>query len=110
MSVSGIRSSAAKEYSALYSNQAAASWHKAGEIKASAKADSVVKTRQRELAVPVYAERASQCGSLPQQESATTFPMSSVIAKYEKYTKAIDEHYAKVNEENKKFDNPSKHI
>ena len=65
MSVSGIRSSAAKEYSALYSNQAAASWHKAGEIKASAKADSVVKTRQRELAVPVYAERASQCGRLP---------------------------------------------
>ena len=48
MSVSGIGSSAAKEYSALYSNQAAASRHRAGEVKAPAKADSVVKTRQRE--------------------------------------------------------------
>ena len=111
MSVSGIGSGAAKEYSALYySNQVAASRHRAGEVKTSAKADSVVKTRQREQDVPVYSERASQSGSLPQQDSATTFPMPSIIAKYEKYTKAIDEHYAKVNEENKKFDNPSKHI
>ncbi|KAI4450328.1 hypothetical protein C823_004861 [Eubacterium plexicaudatum ASF492] len=47
MSVSGIGSGAAKEYSALYSNQAAASRHRAGEVKAPAKADSVVKTRQR---------------------------------------------------------------
>ena len=31
MSVSGIGSSAAKEYSALYSNQADASRHRAGE-------------------------------------------------------------------------------
>ena len=58
------------------------------------KADSVVKTHQRGQDVPVYAERASQSGSLPQQDSATTFPMPSVIAKYEKYMKAIDEHYA----------------
>ncbi len=110
MSVSGIGSGAAKEYSALYSNQAAASRHRVGEVKAPAKADSVVKTRQRGQDVPVYAERASQSGCLPQQDSATTFPMPSIIAKYEKYTKAIDEHYAKVNEENRKFDNPSKHI
>ena len=49
MSVSGIGSGAAKEYSALYySNQVAASRHRAGEVKAPAKADSVVKTRQRE--------------------------------------------------------------
>ena len=56
MSVSGIGSGAAKEYSALYySNQVAASRHRAGEVKTSAKADNVVKTRQREQAVPVYA-------------------------------------------------------
>ena len=55
MSVSGIGSGAAKEYSALYNSQAAASRHRAGEVKAPAKADSVVKTRQREQAVPVYA-------------------------------------------------------
>ena len=70
MSVSGIGSSAAKEYSALYSNQAAASRHRAGEVKAPAKDDSAVKTRQREQDVPVYAERASQSGSLPQQATA----------------------------------------
>ena len=80
MSVSGIGSGAAKEYSALYySNQVAASRHRAGEVKTSAKADNVVKTRQREQDVPAYAERASQSGSLPQQDSATTFPMPSVI-------------------------------
>ena len=65
MSVSGIGSGAAKEYSALYSNQTAASRHRAGEVKAPAKADSVVKTHQREQAIPVYAERASQSGGLP---------------------------------------------
>ena len=110
MSVSGIGSSAAKEYSALYNNQAVASRHKTEEVKASAKTGSVVKTRQREEAVSVYTERASQSSNLAQQDSATTFPIPSIIAKYEKYTKVIDEHYAKVNEENKKFDNPSKHI
>ena len=55
MSVSGIGSGAAKEYSALYNNQVTASRHRSGEVKAPAKADSVVKTRQREQAVPVYA-------------------------------------------------------
>ena len=84
MSVSGIGSGAAKEYSALYSNQAAASRHRAGEVKVPEKADSVVKTRQREQDIPVYAERASQSDSLSQQDRATTFPMPSVIAKYEK--------------------------
>ena len=81
MSVSGIGSGAAKEYSALYNSQAAASRHRAGEVKAPAKADSVVKTRQREQDIPVYAERASQSDSLAQQDSATTIPMPSVIAK-----------------------------
>lgn len=75
MSVSGIGSSAAKEYSALYNSQAAASRHRAGEVKAPVKDDSVVKTRQRGQAVPVYAERLSQSGSLPQQDSA---PLMSI--------------------------------
>ena len=48
MSVSGIGSGAAKEYSVLYNNQVTASRHRAGEVKAPAKADNVVKTRQRE--------------------------------------------------------------
>ena len=62
-SVSGIGNGAAKEYSVLYNNQAAASRHRAGEVKAPAKADSVVKTRQREQAVPVYAERLNNTKS-----------------------------------------------
>ena len=52
MSVNGIGSSAARKYSVLYNNQTAASRHRAGEVKAPVKADSVVKTRQREQDVP----------------------------------------------------------
>lgn len=89
MSVSGIGSSAAKEYSALYNNQAVASRHKTEEVKASAKTDSVVKTRQREEAVPVYTERVSQSSNLAQQDSATTFPIPSIIAKYENIRRSL---------------------
>ncbi len=40
----------------------------------------------------------------------TTFPQFNVLSKYEKYFKVLNEHYAKVNEENKKFANPELHI
>lgn len=40
----------------------------------------------------------------------TSLPAASILEKMSQYTKVIDEHYAKVNKENKKFANPSKHI
>jgi hypothetical protein len=39
-----------------------------------------------------------------------TFPDCNILKKYEKYFKVLKEHYSKVNEENKKFANPEKHI
>lgn len=42
--------------------------------------------------------------------SGTTFPMSSTIQRLAEYIKVINEHYAKVNAENKKFANPEQHI
>ena len=42
MSVSGIGNGAAKEYSVLYNNQAAASRHRAGEVKAPSTLDFVL--------------------------------------------------------------------
>lgn len=44
------------------------------------------------------------------EKEATTFPIASPIQRLVKYTKVIDEHYAKVNSENKRFANPSQHI
>lgn len=43
-------------------------------------------------------------------QEQTSFPSFHVLSKYEKYFKALNEHYSKVNEENKKFANPEKHI
>lgn len=40
----------------------------------------------------------------------TTFPSFHALSKYEKYFKTLNEHYSRVNEENKKFANPEKHI
>lgn len=48
--------------------------------------------------------------SLQTSNNETTFPISSVIQRLAEYTKVINEHYAKVNEENKKFANPEQHI
>ena len=109
MSISGIGSNVARDYSAVYGSKAAASCPRSGEAKEPV-ADKAVKTYREQDAVPVYAKRVQQTDELAAQNSGTTFPISSVIAKYEKYAKAIDEHYAKVNEDNKKFANPSKHI
>lgn len=40
----------------------------------------------------------------------TTFPQFNILSKYEKYFKVLNEHYSKVNEENKQFANPEQHI
>lgn len=72
--------------------------------------DEAVKSSQRDDAIPIYIERTSLSCNVTNQSNETTFPIPSIIAKYEQYTKVIDEHYAKVNEENKKFDNPAQHI
>ena len=44
------------------------------------------------------------------KDIGTTFPMPSGVCRLIKYTKLLNEHYAKVNEENKRFDNPQQHI
>ncbi len=75
------------------------------------------KTDQRKASAPVHTQQASRAENRAvwedkpaAQDSETTFPMPSPIARLVKYTKVINEHYARVNEENKKFANPSKHI
>ncbi len=40
----------------------------------------------------------------------TTFPQFNALSKYEKYFKVLNEHYTKVNEENKRFPDPRQHI
>lgn len=113
MSVYGIGSAGARDYSSFYNASTAGSHSGSGEVKEavfSEKADRTVKTNCRADSAPACTEWAAEDKNLPAQKDETTFPISSVIAKYAKYTKVIDEHYAKVNEENKKFDNPSGHI
>lgn len=43
-------------------------------------------------------------------DDETTFPIFTLLSQYDKYVKVLNEHYSKVNEENKKFANPEKHI
>lgn len=43
-------------------------------------------------------------------ESATTFPDFAPFQELIKHAKVVDEHYAKVNEENRRFANPLNHI
>lgn len=112
MSVNGIGNSMAREYASVYSNQTGVSRTKSEEVKESAmsstKNDGAAKTYQGRDSVPVYAK---QTGNAPlDKDIGTTFPMSSTVGRLIEYTKVIDEHYAKVNEENKKFENPEKHI
>ena len=47
---------------------------------------------------------------MPEKNGKTSLPASSLIEKLTQYAKVLEEHYAKVNKENKKFANPSKHI
>lgn len=52
----------------------------------------------------------SNCAAGNVNDSETTFPFFNPAHKYIKYTKVVDEYYAEQNDENKKFDNPEKHI
>lgn len=105
---------AAKDYSEY--SQRSASVHRSRTEKVeeseihSKRSDEAIITGQKDASVSFYTERTSLCQNIEGKNDGTTFPIPSIIAKYEKYTKVIDEHYAKVNEENKKFDNPSRHI
>lgn len=57
-----------------------------------------------------YKNMGSTVSNNQNLNSETTFPISSPIQRLAEYTKVINEHYAKVNEENKKFANPEQHI
>ncbi len=105
---------AAKNYSEYNKTSPSAVRSKNEKIGESAtysnKNDAAVISSRRNASDPIYTERTSLNQNATSQNDGTTFPIPSIIAKYEKYTKVIDEHYAKVNEENKKFDNPARHI
>lgn len=109
MNVNGVGSNVAKDYAAVYSNQPVAASNKSEEAKKTAKTVGAG-TYQRTDSAEVYAEQAYQSNVPPDKDAGTTFPMPSSICRLVEYTKAINEHYEKVNEENKKFDNPEKHI
>lgn len=109
MNVNGVGSNVAKDYAAVYSNQPVAASNKSEEEKKTAKTVGAG-TYQRTDSAEVYAEQAYQSNVPPDKDAGTTFPMPSSICRLVEYTKAINEHYEKVNEENKKFDNPEKHI
>jgi len=110
MSVSGVGSNVTGNYTAIYSNQSAASRTKSEKMKEPAKTDGAAGTYRRTDPDPAYAEQIYRSNVLPDKDIGTTFPMPSSICRLIKYTKVINEHYAKVNEENKKFANPQKHI
>ncbi len=135
MSVNEIGSNAARDYSTAYGSKAAAAAKKseaakektafqtktdrtAGAYRRAAekyqRADYASaceeQAQQRETSDSFYTQQVSQADDTAAGDSKTTFPMPSTIRRLEKYTKVIYEHYAKVNEENKKFDNPENHI
>ena len=110
MSISGVGSNGARQYSAVYNNQSAAFCAKPEEAKGSAKADRAARTYQKTYSAAAGTEQPYQSNIPSDKDMGTTFPMPSSICRLVEYTKVINEHYAKVNEENKKFDNPEKHI
>ena len=59
-----------------------------------------------------FVAKTQKKSDLPKKstDDGTTFPMFTLLSQYEKYFKVLNEHYSKVNEENKKFANPEKHI
>lgn len=59
---------------------------------------------------PEYANYTKEALVKDAVKDQTTFPSFHALSKYEKYFKVLNEHYSKVNEENKKFANPEKHI
>lgn len=72
---------------------------------------------QDQITVSSKGRSSSAAARTADTESLDTFDSTTQIefvfapaAKYVKYTKLIDEHYAKINEENLKFSDPSKHI
>lgn len=105
---------AAKNYSEYNKHSASVSYSKAEKAGTSAisskKSDEAIISSYRDASAPINTERTSFNQNAASQSDGTTFPIPSIIANLEKYRKVIDEHYAKVNEENKKFDNPSQHI
>ncbi len=68
---------------------------------------TVSSSKQRE---PAYANYTKEALVKDTEKEQTTFPTFHALSKLEKYFKVLSEHYAKVNEENKKFASPEQHI
>ncbi len=110
MSVSAVGNSVTGRYLEAYSSQSGMIHTKSEEIKNSEKAYGAARTYQRADFDTTYAQQTYKSSVLLDKDMNTTFPMPSSVCRLVQYTKVINEHYAKVNEENKKFDNPEKHI
>ena len=110
MSISGVGNSMTKDYAAVYGSQAAESTAKSEEVKESVKTAEKAGAYRMTESATIYVEQAYLSNLSADMDTGTSFPMPSSIRRLEKYTKVINEHYAKVNEENKQFDNPEKHI
>lgn len=59
---------------------------------------------------PEYANYTKEALAKDTEKDRTAFPAFHALSKLEKYFAVLNEHYAKVNEENKKFASPERHI
>lgn len=71
---------------------------------------SVTPKKNKESYNKVLNECEKNNDSISDGDEQTTFPEVNIFSKYSKYFKALNEHYTKVNEENKRFADPEKHI
>ena len=77
-------------------------------INASGKSEGAVSSSKQ--IEPEYANYTKEALLKDTEKDQTTFPTFNALSKLEKYFEVLNEHYSKVNEENKKFANPEQHI
>lgn len=99
MSTNPITNTVAQSYSNYASNTKTA---------VSSRVEKSTGTQKKSTSTYENADRTASNNQVLNNE--TTFPISSVIQSLAEYTKVVNEHYERVNEENKKFANPAGHI
>ena len=111
MNVNAAGRNAARDYAAVYTNRTGLPGTKSEDAKEPVRVGGAAGKYRRTDSAAVYAEQqACQSKTASDKDIGTTFPMPSGVCRLIKYTKLLNEHYAKVNEENKRFDNPQQHI
>lgn len=80
---------------------------KVASEKSKAFADSTQIKKSTENLSETYGKTNTASADIDKE---STFPEVNILSKYSKYFKALNEHYLKVNEKNKKFADPEKHI